>query len=63
MVMKSSDRLNIALDHKEPDRVPYDLAGTTVTGINKKAFIRAMDYRGLSTDYFRRKTSGQCGIL
>jgi len=51
MVMKSSDRLNIALNHKEPDRIPYDLAGTTVTGINKKAFIRAMEYRGLSKDY------------
>ena len=49
--MKSSDRLNITLNHREPDRVPYDLAGTTVTGISKKAFIRAMEYRGLSPDY------------
>jgi uroporphyrinogen decarboxylase len=51
MIMKSFERLNITLDHKEPDRIPYDLAGTTVTGINKKAFIRAMDYRGLSTRF------------
>ena len=49
--MNSSDRLNMALNHQEPDRVPYDLAGTTVTGINKKAFIRAMKYRELSTDF------------
>jgi uroporphyrinogen decarboxylase len=49
--MNSSDRLNTTLNHREPDRVPYDLAGTTVTGINKKAFIRAMEYRGLSTAY------------
>jgi uroporphyrinogen decarboxylase len=49
--MKSSDRLNLTLNHHEPDRVPYDLAGTTVTGINKKAFINAMEYRGLSTGY------------
>jgi uroporphyrinogen decarboxylase len=49
--MKSSERLNTTLNHMEPDRVPYDLAGTTVTGINKKAFIRAMDYRGLSACY------------
>jgi len=35
--------------------VPYDLAGTTVTGINKKAFIRAMEYRGLSSEYDKKE--------
>lgn len=49
--MNSKERLNAALNHKEADRVPYDLAGTTVTGINKKAFVRAMESRRLSTDY------------
>ena len=49
--MTSSQRLNTTLSHKEPDRVPYDLAGTTVTGISKKAFIRAMEYRSISTEY------------
>jgi uroporphyrinogen decarboxylase len=49
--MKSSERLEAALNHKEPDRVPYDLAGTTVTGISKKAFIRAMEYRGFSSEF------------
>ena len=53
--MKSSERLNLTLNHKEPDRVPYDLAGTTVTGINKKAFIRAMHYRGLSPEFERKE--------
>ncbi len=45
----SSERLEAAISHKEPDRVPYDLAGTTVTGISRKAFINAMSYRGFST--------------
>ena len=49
--MKSFERLNTAIDHREPDRIPYDIAGTTVTGISKKAFIKAMKYRGLSTEY------------
>ena len=49
--MKSSERLNVALNHNEPDRVPYDLSGTTVTGISKKAFVKAMEYRKLSTEY------------
>ncbi|HNW57372.1 MAG TPA: hypothetical protein PKM69_06335, partial [Bacteroidales bacterium] len=53
--MKSSERLNITLNHNEPDRVPYDLAGTTVTGINKKAYVRAMKLRGLSPEYDKKE--------
>lgn len=53
--MKSSERLNTTLNHKEPDRVPYDLAGTTVTGINKRAFVRAMEYRGFSPEFDKKE--------
>jgi uroporphyrinogen decarboxylase len=49
--MKSYERLNKALNHIEPDRIPYDIAGTTVTGISRKAFVKAMEYRGLSAEY------------
>jgi uroporphyrinogen decarboxylase len=49
--MLSSERLATSLNHKEPDRVPYDLAGTTVTGISKKAYVRAMEYKGWSPEY------------
>ena len=49
--MTGSERLDTTLSHKEPDRVPYDLAGTTVTGISKKAFIMAMEYRSISAEY------------
>jgi uroporphyrinogen decarboxylase len=49
--MTSSERLDKALNHNEPDRVPYDLAGTTVTAISKKAFVKAMEYRGMSSEY------------
>ena len=49
--MKSSERLNTTLNHQEPDKIPYDLSGTTVTGINKKAFIRAMEFKDLSTEF------------
>lgn len=44
------------MHHQEPDRVPYDLAGTTVTGISRKAFTRAMEYRGLSTEWEKKET-------
>lgn len=46
--MNSRDRILTTLNHAEPDRIPYDLAGTTVTAITKNAYIRAMQLRGLS---------------
>jgi uroporphyrinogen decarboxylase len=49
--MTGKDRIKTVLAHKEADRVPYDLGGTTVTAITKNAYINAMKERGLSTDY------------
>ena len=48
--MNSRERIQTTLNHHEPDRIPYDLAGTTVTAITKNAYIRAMQLRGLSTE-------------
>jgi uroporphyrinogen decarboxylase len=48
--MNGKERILTALDHKEPDRVPYDLAGTTVTAITRNAYLRAMHYRGLTAE-------------
>lgn len=45
--MNSRERIQTTLCHKEPDRIPYDLAGTTVTAITKNAYINAMKFRGL----------------
>ncbi len=49
--MNSSERVKITLNHQEPDRIPYDLGGTTVTTITKNAYIRAMQARGMSSEY------------
>ena len=40
----------MALKHKEPDRVPYDLGGTTSTAITRYAYVGAMNYRGIKPD-------------
>lgn len=48
--MNSKDRIQATIDHKEPDRIPYDLSGTTVTAITKNAYIRAMQFRELSSE-------------
>jgi uroporphyrinogen decarboxylase len=49
--MTGEERILCALGHKETSRIPYDLAGTTVTGITEDAYVRAMRYRGLTTAF------------
>ena len=53
--MTSLERIRTTLSHQEPDRVPYDLAGTTVTSISPEAYRRAMVFRGLSPGYNERR--------
>jgi len=45
--MNSRERVLLALNHKEPDRVPYDLGGTVVTGIHHKAYANWRQALGL----------------
>lgn len=45
--MNSRERVLTALNHQEPDRVPFDMGGTVVTGIQAKAYRRLRDYLGL----------------
>lgn len=40
-------RVETALGHREPDRVPFDLGGTVLTGIHERAYRRLRDYLGL----------------
>lgn len=45
--MSSRERLLTALNHHEPDRIPYDLGSTQVTGIHVVAYRRLREYLGL----------------
>lgn len=45
--MNSRERILTAINHKEPDRVPFDLGGTVLTGINVQAYRVLRDYLGL----------------
>lgn len=38
----------MALRHKEPDRVPFDLAGTVTTGIHRLAYRKLLDFLGIA---------------
>ena len=48
--MNGKERITAALNHREADKVPYDLSGTTVTAITKNAYLKAMKLRGLSPE-------------
>src|SRR5512141_2202209 len=45
--MNSRKRLLTTLHHQEPDRIPFDLGSTQVTGIHVIAYQRLRDYLGL----------------
>jgi uroporphyrinogen decarboxylase len=43
----SRSRVEAALDHREADRVPYDLGGTILTGINQHTYCKLRQHLGL----------------
>jgi uroporphyrinogen decarboxylase len=45
--MKSRERVILALNHQEPDRIPIDLGGSIVTSITKSAYIDLKQFLGL----------------
>ena len=47
--MTSYERVVAALEHREGDKVPFDLGGTMVSGININALKALKKYLGLST--------------
>jgi uroporphyrinogen decarboxylase len=47
--MNARQRVTMALDHQEPDRVPMDLGGTAVSTLRIEAFEPFMTFLGLPT--------------
>ncbi len=45
--MTGFERVKAALEHKEPDRIPFDLGGSMVSGINVKALAELKKYLGM----------------
>jgi uroporphyrinogen decarboxylase len=50
MPVNPRERLITALNHQEPDRVPIDLAGTTVSSITYPTYVNLRSYLGLPPD-------------
>lgn len=43
----SFERIKAVLNHKEPDRIPFDLGGSVLTGINRYGYVKLRKYLGL----------------
>lgn len=48
--MNSRERVTKALNHIEPDRVPFDFGGTNVSGISMTAYKRLLAHLGITKD-------------
>ena len=46
-IYTSYERVKTALEHKEPDRIPFDLGGSVLTGMNKNTYINLRKYLGM----------------
>ena len=47
MEYTSYQRVKAALEHREPDRVPFEIGGTGVSGINRHAYVALRRYLGM----------------
>jgi uroporphyrinogen decarboxylase len=51
--MNSRERVTLALNHKEPDRIPLDLGGTIVTSITRSAYVDLKRHLGMPLEEFK----------
>ena len=43
----SIERVRTSLEHREPDRIPFDMGGSVLMGVNKVAYRNLRTYLGL----------------
>ena len=54
------ERVIRALNHQEPDKIPFDLGGTVLTSINVHAYRKLRQYLGLpEKEIIRRMDRGR----
>ena len=62
MEYTSFQRVFTTLEHKEPDRIPIDLGGTAVTGINIHGLRKLKDYLGIPGEVLLRDQVTQLAV-
>lgn len=45
--MTPRERVTLALNHKEPDRIPIDLGGTIISSIVRKTYVDLKGFLGM----------------
>jgi uroporphyrinogen decarboxylase len=48
--MTPRQRVRLALNHQEPDRIPIDLGGSICSSIHKKAYVELKEYLGMELE-------------
>jgi uroporphyrinogen decarboxylase len=48
--MTPRERVRLALNHREPDRIPIDLGGSICSSIHKDAYIQLKEYLGMEVE-------------
>jgi len=61
--LTSFERVKTALEHREPDRIPFDLGSAAVTGININALRSLRKYLGLSEEVSVKDKITQIGNI
>lgn len=47
MQYTSYERVKAVLEHREPDRLPFDLGGSVLTGMNRHCYVKLRKYLGM----------------
>lgn len=58
-IKTAAERVRTALEHRQPDRVPFDLGGTTVSGMHVSVVAALRRHFGLGTDPVKVVEVGQ----
>jgi uroporphyrinogen decarboxylase len=48
--MNARERVMLALNHKEPDRIPIDLGGSICSSIHRDAYIELKKHLGMDLE-------------
>jgi uroporphyrinogen decarboxylase len=48
--MNPRERVELALNHKEPDRIPIDLGGSICSSIHRQAYVELKEYLGMEVE-------------
>jgi uroporphyrinogen decarboxylase len=53
MIMNPRERVLLALNHREPDRIPIDLGGSICSSIHREAYVQLKKYLGMDLEEIR----------